>query len=388
MSGARRILAVSVFLAILLSVLVGGHVYLARRLVLDLGLPAPLEWAGLAVIATLAALLLLQPLGERLPRRARRWLAWPGSLWIGTAYLLILLLATTDLLLWLVGLSFPAAADAGLPAARIRAVAVLVAALGAASVGVRGALRPPGLRRLEVRLRHWPRGLDGFRIVQISDIHIGPILDRRFASHVVERVNALAPDLIALTGDLVDGNVGLLGDEVAPFSGLRAAHGVFFVTGNHDYFSGVDPWVERVRELGMRVLRNERVRIGSDGACFDLAGVEDHRSATFVGGGLVEDLPSALAGRQTERPVVLLAHDPTTFRQASELGVDLQLSGHTHGGQIWPFGWFVRLVVPWVAGHHRRNASQLYVSRGTGFWGPPMRLGAPSEITEITLRPA
>jgi len=165
---------------------------------------------------------------------------------------------------------------------------------------------------------------------------------------------------------------------------LRARHGVFFVTGNHDHYSGADTWVQRVRGLGFRVLRNERVTIEQDGAAFELAGVDDHR-AGFESGSGGEDVDVALAGLPPERAVVLLAHDPATFKRAQGMGIDLQLSGHTHGGQIWPFRYFVRLAIPFVAGLYRRGAARLYVSCGTGFWGPPMRLFAPAEITEIRL---
>ena len=201
------------------------------------------------------------------------------------------------------------------------------------------------------------------------------------------RCNRLAPDLIAVTGDLVDGSVRRIGDEVAPFAGLHARYGVFFVTGNHDHYSGADQWVEHVQVLGMRVLRNERVTVGSGDAWFDVAGVEDHH-AHLVSGTHQEDLPRAVEGRDASRPVILLAHDPATFHQAARLGVDLQLSGHTHGGQIWPFRYLVRLSTPYVAGHYVKNGAQLYVSCGTGFWGPAMRLGAPAEITEIIVRRA
>jgi predicted MPP superfamily phosphohydrolase len=236
---------------------------------------------------------------------------------------------------------------------------------------------------VEVRLRGWPRALDGFRIAQISDVHIGPILGRGFAEKLVARVNALAPDLIAVTGDLVDGGVAHLHGEVAPFAALRAPHGIYFVPGNHDFYSGVDGWLARVEQLGMRVLRNERVAIGG-AAGFDLAGVDDHRGDWRTGS--TEDVAQALAGRDPARAVVLLAHDPATFPAAQRAGVDLQISGHTHGGQIWPFGVLVRLATPFVAGLHRRGASQIYVTTGAGFWGPPMRLFAPSEIAEIVLR--
>jgi predicted MPP superfamily phosphohydrolase len=257
--------------------------------------------------------------------------------------------------------------------------------LGLAAFALRQGLAAPALRRIEVPLARWPRALDGYRIVQLSDIHIGPLLDRRFAKSLAERVNALAPDLVVITGDLVDGSVRRIGDEVEPLGVLRARHGVFFVTGNHDYYSGADDWVARMTGLGWRALRNEAVAIEADGASFDLAGVDDHRGSMVEPGG-GEDLERALSDRAPDRPVVLLAHDPGSFRRASQMGVDLQLSGHTHGGQIWPFRWMVRVTVPWVAGLYRVGASAVYVSSGTGFWGPPMRLGAPAEITELVLR--
>jgi hypothetical protein len=191
--------------------------------------------------------------------------------------------------------------------------------------------------------------------------------------------------LVAVTGDLVDGSVARVGPDVAPFGGIHAKHGVFYVTGNHDFYSGADSWSEFVASFGWRPLRNARVEIGEGDASFDLAGVDDtHGHLVEEGAG--EDVARALAERDPSRPVVLLAHDPATFRRASQHGVDLQLSGHTHGGQIWPFRWAVRLTVPWVAGLYRAGASAIYVSSGTGFWGPPMRLGAPAEITEIILR--
>jgi hypothetical protein len=267
----------------------------------------------------------------------------------------------------------------------VRAALVATVALVAGAQGLRSALAGPAVRRVEIGLARWPRELDGFRIAQISDIHIGPILGRAFAEDLVRRVNALAPDLVAITGDLVDGDARLLAGEVAPFAGLRARHGAYFVTGNHDHYSGARAWSAVVSGLGIRVLRNERVEIRSGGAVFDLLGVDDHRG-DVVGGDGGEDLGRALAGRDPARAAILLAHDPSTFRRASELGIDLQLSGHTHGGQIWPFEWLVRLVVPFVAGLYRRGGAILYVSRGTGFWGPPMRLRAPAEIGEIVLR--
>ena len=382
-----RLFAITALLLTALMVLVAGHAYLATRLVLDPDLAEPARSLAFAAIALLGLTLVLQPIGERtLPPARARWIAWPASLWMGTCFLLLLLLLASDALLWLAGRPASAATAAGASGAgaQLRAAAVLALALAVGAVAFREARRPPRLVRQRFEIARLPRALDGFRIVQISDIHIGPILDRRFAEELVSRVNALAPDLIAVTGDLVDGSATRLASEVAPFAGLRAPHGVFFVTGNHDHLSGAGSWVEVVSRLGMRVLRNQRARIGTDAASFDLIGVDDHHGH-LIGGG-AEDLDAALAGRDPDRAAVLLAHDPSTFRRARRRNIDLQLSGHTHGGQLWPFCYLVRLVIPWVAGRYRDGRAQLYVSRGTGFWGPPMRLFAPAEITEITLR--
>ena len=386
----RRILAASLALAVALSLLSATHYYLARRLVLDAGIAEPLRSVLLVAIGGLAALLILGMVSGRvLPRRWSRVLSLPAMLWMGFLFLFMVALLASDVLLALAaGVAQAAGTTDGTGevggAPRAAGIAALVGTAGLYAVA--SALRVPGVKRVEVWLSRWPAALDGFRIVQISDVHIGSLLGRRFAEDVVDRCNTLAPDLLAVTGDLVDGDVDWLREEVAPFANLRARHGVYFVTGNHDHYSGVDPWVERIRELGIRVLRNERVRIGEGDAGFDLAGVDDHRGGFGPSAG--EDLPRALEGRDPDRALVLLAHDPSSFVAASETDVDLQLSGHTHGGQIWPFRYLVRLAVPFVAGLYARNGSQLYVSRGTGFWGPPMRLFAPSEITELTLRSA
>jgi len=370
------------------SLLVGAHAYLAQRLVLEPGLAPPWRGLLLGILAGLGASLVLQPVAERgLAPRLAQVLAWPAALWMGLAFLLLLLLGVSDVALWLLGsaaLAASGAADGEASAAGARAVGVLAIAFVAGAWGLRSALRPPDRRRVEIPLVRWPKGLDGFRIVQISDLHIGPLLGRRFAEQLVARVNALEPDLVAITGDLVDGSVRRLAADVEPFARLEARHGVFFVTGNHDHYSDADAWADHVAGLGLRVLRNERVCIREGGVAFDLIGVDDHRGDWIRGGG--EDLPKALHGRDPERPSVLLAHDPSTFKRASALGVDLQISGHTHGGQIWPFGALVRLAIPFVAGRYRRNGAELYVSRGTGFWGPPMRLFAPAEIGELILR--
>ena len=385
---ALRLVGLVVFIAIALGVLAATHYYLALRLIVEPALPPALERVLLGALAVLGASIVALPAADRLlPRRLLRVVAWPPSVWMGLMFLLFVGVTTSDLALWLAGSPALAGGTEGAGAvgpARVRAGAVVALALGAGAHGLVSALRGPVHERVEVEIERWPRAFDGFRIVQISDLHIGPILDRAFAERVVTGCNALEPDLIAVTGDLVDGSVEHLRPEVAPLARLQAREGVFFVTGNHDHYSGARGWVRVAAELGMRVLRNERVAIERDGASIDLAGVDDHQG-TFEEGWR-EDLEKALGGRDPQRPLVLLAHDPRTFVRARRMGVDLQLSGHTHGGQIWPFRYFVRLITRWVAGLYREGDAQIYVSRGTGFWGPPMRLFTPAEITELVIR--
>jgi hypothetical protein len=274
--------------------------------------------------------------------------------------------------------------------------AFLARVTGGAAVTVAGASVARGVLEargdheivdVEVELAKLPRALDGFTIVQLSDLHTGMTIDRAFVQKVVDRANALAPDLIALTGDLVDGPVADLRDDIAPLAQLRAKHGVFAVTGNHEYYAGVDEWIAEITQLGARYLRNERVTIGTGDASFELAGVDDHGADRWLGHG--ENLPGALAGRDPKRALVLLAHQPRQVRRASRHGVDLQLSGHTHGGQIWPWHYVVRVQQGGLlAGRYQVDDTQLYVTRGCGYWGPPVRLGAPLEITRVILRAA
>jgi predicted MPP superfamily phosphohydrolase len=262
-----------------------------------------------------------------------------------------------------------------------------VIALGLAGMGAATALGAIALARVKVPLRRLPKALSGFRIVQLSDVHIGPTLGRSWLARVVDEVNAADPDVVVITGDLVDGSVADLGADVAPLAKLKARHGVFFVTGNHEYYSGVEEWLAELERLGVRALRNERVSIGDGEHSFDLAGVDDW-SARRHGHGHGADLARAVAGRDPSRELVLLAHQPKQIDEAERHGVGLQLSGHTHGGQIFPWGLFVRLDQPYVAGLARQGDTHIYVSRGTGFWGPPMRVAAPPEISVIELMAA
>jgi predicted MPP superfamily phosphohydrolase len=269
--------------------------------------------------------------------------------------------------------------------ARIFGGAVMATTSVLTAVAMRSALGPVEVRRVPIALRRFPRQLNGLTLVQLTDIHVGPTIGRAFIETIVSRTNALNPDIIAITGDLVDGTVNELADAVAPLANLRARHGVFFVTGNHEYFAGAAPWIAELTRLGIRCLRNERITIGQGDASFDLAGVDDHSGARFGEPGHGENLEAALGNLDPTREVVLLAHQPKSIFQAARFGIGLQISGHTHGGQIWPFSYLVRLQQPFVAGLHRHAGAQVYVSRGTGYWGPPMRLGAPAEITQLVL---
>ncbi|MBT3076058.1 MULTISPECIES: metallophosphoesterase [Streptomyces] len=282
----------------------------------------------------------------------------------------------------------PATADASTtplarPSRRLfvsRVVGGAAAAAGLATVGYGTAnvLSGPTVKRVTVPLAKLPRAAHGFRIAVVSDIHIGPILGRAHTRRIVDTINSTSPDLVAVVGDLVDGSVADLGSAAEPLAGLRAPHGSFFVTGNHEYFSGAEQWVNHVRELGLIPLENARVEMGG----FDLAGVNDIAGETEGQG---PDFARALGDRDRARAAVLLAHQPVVIHDAVRHGVDLQLSGHTHGGQLWPGNYLAELANPTVAGLERYGDTQLFVSRGAGAWGPPVRVGAPADITVVEL---
>ena len=259
-------------------------------------------------------------------------------------------------------------------------------ALGTAGTGAYAAASPPVVRRVPVTLAGLDRALDGLRIVTFSDAHLSATYGGRRFERLVELVNEQRPDVVAIVGDLVDGDVAELRAEAAPLADLVSEQGVFFVTGNHEYFVDTDGWLRHLPSLGVDVLRNERVAIGRGGATFDLAGIDDRTAAASGLPGHGADLDAALDGRDDATPVVLLAHQPFMVEQARAAGVGLQLSGHTHGGQLWPFDYVIRLDQPSVEGLSRHGDTQLYVTSGGGYWGPPMRVGARPEITVVELR--
>ncbi|HEV2089213.1 MAG TPA: metallophosphoesterase [Cryptosporangiaceae bacterium] len=266
----------------------------------------------------------------------------------------------------------------------------LALAAGAVAVGTVGYGTVEATRiavnRVSVTLPRLAPALDGFRFALLADVHISRTARQSLVADVVGMINALDVGAVAIVGDLVDGTVEEIGGRAEPLRDLRSRHGTFFVTGNHEYYSGVREWTEFLPTLGITVLRNERVRVAQNGAAFDLAGIDDRTAAASGEPGHGADLDAARDGRERDRPVVLLAHQPVMWPGAVDRDVDLQLSGHTHGGQLWPFGYLVPLDQPVVKGLDRAGDSQIYVTRGVGTWGPPVRVANPPEITLLELR--
>lgn len=429
-----------VFGVLVLGVLGAANWYLWRRLFRDTTTgPGRVRRAGAIGLAAAWALAIAALVAERTgaPFWLQRVLAWPGFLWLAVAVYLLLAVVAGEAVRPLLRLFLdrravrrareapaepvtaslaPVQAPAGVPAStepsqavtraaaaseetpvaaepsetaqstpsrrlfvsRVVAGAAAAAAVGTVGYGTYGVLRGPTVKRVTVPLAKLPRAAHGYRIAVVSDIHLSPVLGRSFAQKVVDTINGTQPDLIAVVGDLVDGSVKDLGPAAAPLSRLRAKHGSFFVTGNHEYFSGADQWVEEVRRLGLRPLENARTEL----PWFDLAGVNDIAGESEGEG---PDFTRALGDRDTTRACVLLAHQPVQIHDAVKHGVDLQLSGHTHGGQLFPGNYLAELANPTVAGLDRYGDTQLYVSRGAGAWGPPTRVGAPSDVTVIQL---
>lgn len=370
---------------LLVSILLHGLI--AWRLLPALDAGAAATTLGAVAIA-LSALLVPAPLLVRLsglPGRLGDALAWTGYLAMGlfsTVFIGVLAREVVLLAAWAIDAFHPGTLD--LAGWRMVSARLVLVAAGLMSViGLLNARRTARVVKVDVPLRDLPRALHGFTLVQLSDVHIGPTIQRRFVEAIVRRVNDLDADLVAITGDLVDGSVERLSEHIAPLSQLRSRYGTFAVTGNHEYYHGASAWVALWQRLGFEVLENRGVVLDHSGARLLLAGVSDfsvHRGA--------EHARAAAQAARSEHPVslkVLLAHQPRSAPAAAAAGFDLQLSGHTHGGQFWPWPLFVPLQQPFVAGLHRLERLWIYVSRGTGYWGPPLRFGAPSEITCIRL---
>ena len=364
------------------------HLYVGWRVAP--ALPGGAGW----FVALLIASALLMPMGLIARRvRTQPWsdrLAWAGSLAMGlfsSLFVLTLLRDALLLVLAAVGLVAPGALALG-GVSIGSAVAVPLLGLAITLWGFINARRTAAVVSVDVPIADLPVALHGFTIAQISDIHVGPTIKRAYLNRIVESVNRLKPDMVAVTGDLVDGSVRELGGHVAPLALLSSTHGTFFVTGNHEYYSGAPAWVAELRRIGLNVLMNQHVVLQHAGGSVLIAGVTDFSAHHFDPAQRSDPL-AALAGAPAGTTTrVLLAHQPRSAEAAEQAGFQLQLSGHTHGGQFLPWNLFVRFQQPFTAGLHKLRGLWVYTSRGTGYWGPPKRFGAPSEITHVRLVPA
>jgi uncharacterized protein len=382
------------FVVVLGTLLALGHLYAWKRLVKDTTRPGALRrvlTAGLIALFVLLMATLILP--RTIGLKGAAWYAWPGYIWFALiAYAFLALLVLEPVRLALRRWATPAPAQATSPSgvtrrvflARSSAVAAATASAGAVGFGMASALGPPEVLRIPVRLRRLDPSLDGFRIAVVSDIHLGPLSGRAHTERIVRMINEAEPDVVAIVGDLVDGTVEELGPAAAPLRDLHAREGAFFVTGNHEYFvPDTAAWLRELESLGVQPLRNENTVMRRGAGALNLAGVNDIAGRRHAD---PPDFDRALAGIDAAGPTVLLAHQPVQIDEAAARGIDLQLSGHTHGGQMWPFHYVVRMVQPSLAGLSTVGDTQLYVTRGAGFWGPPVRVGAPPDITVLSLR--
>ncbi|MFC7618148.1 metallophosphoesterase [Actinokineospora soli] len=371
------------FLVVAAAVVVLMHLYLWKRLVSDTTRTA--RWRRVGTVAVIALAVLVAAtltLPRRLGPEVAQWFAWPGYLWFGVLFYLVVVLLVLELPRF--ALRRTVATDEGrrLFLARSAAVVAGVAATGITASGVVSALGTPELRRVSVPIRRLDPAFAGFRIAVVSDIHLGPLLGRSHTERLVRMINEADVDLVAMVGDLADGTVAELGRAAEPLRDLVSREGTFFVTGNHEYYSGHQQWITELDRLGLHYLRNTRDTITRGSARLDVAGVTDVTGRSFDD---APDLAAALSGRDGADPVVLLAHQPVQVDSAAAAGVDLQLSGHTHGGQLYPFHHVVALAQPGVSGLSQVDDTWLYVTNGAGFWGPPVRVGAPPDISILEL---
>ncbi|MFI6908420.1 metallophosphoesterase [Nonomuraea sp. NPDC050394] len=404
------------FAVMMIVVVLAVHYYLWRRLVRSTTAPGRSRRALTWTMVGLVLLVVATFIGTRV-EAGLWWLAWPGYIWFAMMFYLVVFLVVLEIpravvsRLWrrpavhevkepvlVAGGAPPATEPAEAPPpsggedvsrrlfiGRGTALVAGVAAMGTVGYGMRTALGPPVIEPVKVTLPKLDPRLGGMRFAVVSDIHLGPLTGIGHTERIVRMINELEPDVVAIVGDLVDGTVAELGSLAKPFRNLESRYGAYFVTGNHEYYTanGPNEWIKELDGLGVRSLRNERVEIRHQGAVLDLAGVNDINGATMNDG---PDFDKALGGRDAARPTVLLAHQPVQVDRAKDYGVDLQLSGHTHGGQIVPFNLVVPFQQPVVSGLATVDGVQVYVTRGAGFWGPPVRVGAPPEITLLELR--
>lgn len=372
-------------IVVILFILAALHIFIGWQILPALPVSTSVKWLGagwlllsllLIPAGLLASFIKRQPLSDRL--------AWIGLLAMGMFSSLLMLTLLREIVLLIARWS-EVPAGGFLTMTTITAIAVPLLASASTLLGFFNARRLARVVRVDVPISELPAGLQGFTIAQISDIHVGPTIKRGYLAKIVRRVNTLGADVIAVTGDLVDGSVARLAPHTAPLADLKAQHGVYFVTGNHEYYSNADAWIAEVRRLGLTVLMNEHVVLKHQGEALLLAGVTDFGAHHFDESHR-SDPRLAMNGAKSDVAFrLLLAHQPRSAVAAADAGFDLQLSGHTHGGQFFPWNLFVPLQQPFTAGLNKLRNLWVYTSRGTGYWGPPKRIWAPSEITLLRL---
>lgn len=364
------------------------HGYLALRLVPDL-----MAWPILAISLLNVILGCIYIIPAALIRtqaphsQLNRLIVWSGFFamgWVSTVFVLSLLRDFAIALLWL--LSFISNAEfSNLIAPYWSALFITLCATMVSMIGLLNVLVSPKVVEVDVAIENLPKGLQGFRIVQLSDIHVGPTIKDRFIHKVVNKSNTLNADMIALTGDLVDGRVKHLANHIRPLKNLRSRYGSFFVTGNHEYYSNAVEWIAEFKQLGFHILQNQHHVIAHNEEALVVAGVTDYSAHNFYETHASDPQKALVNAPESASVKLLLAHQPRSIFKAVQHGYHLQLSGHTHGGQFWPWNWLVPLQQPFTSGLHMHRHMWIYTSRGTGYWGPPKRFGAPAEITLLRL---
>ena len=380
------------------------HAWVGWRIAPALAGFAAFPQGGVLFWALLVASALLMPMGLVARRFAGgAWasaMTWLGLIFMGLFSSLFVLTLLRDAMLVLAWLASAISSLLGVDADAAHALleslqtwsaaAVPLLGFGVTAWGFWNARRTARVVRVDVPIVGLPAALHGFTVAQISDIHVGPTIKHAYLARIVARVNALGADMVAITGDLVDGRVADLQRHVQPLASLKSTHGTFFVTGNHEYYSGAHAWIDELRRLGLTVLVNEHVvlnhvRAGHETAGMVVAGVADY-SAHHFDKSHQSDPVVAMRGAPPDATLrMLLAHQPRSAHAASDAGFHLQLSGHTHGGQFWPWNHFVQFQQPFTAGLNRFKDLWVYTNSGTGYWGPPKRFGVPSEITQLRL---
>lgn len=383
-----------IFAIVMLSII---HGIVGIRIIPFLNLSQPVKIIVWSVIVILAALPIIPIIlrSKGFENESVDIFSWAGYISLGFFVLTFLTVITKDIVYVLIGLFTKIAAyfentiEPLDPSRRdfiqkMLSIGIITTTGASTLVGLYNARKGPTIMRSNVSLNGLGKNLNGLTIAQISDLHVGPTIKEGYVEGVVNQVNELNPDIIAITGDLVDGSVKYLAKHVEPLKDLHANVGKYFVTGNHEYYSGVDRWLDKTDQLGLTNLIDNHEIITKENDSITIGGVTDYRSST-IKPDHKSDANKAFYGAPKDIPKILLAHQPWSIFNAHEAGTDLQLSGHTHGGQFWPFTYAVRMANPYTAGLHDHNGTWIYVNRGTGYWGPPMRLGVNSEITLVTL---